>query len=1004
MRLKGLEQGGFTVFGAAGLAVVAALAGVYALPLAAAAQSVMRNGQCDRAHRRTSQRTRLEQSASATAKRARAHGSRSRAAKRQAPGDQHSGRGTVPDAQTANPAQQVESLPASPDTPAGAEIQADGSDSAGRTPEAVEPTLEQVSTPIAPTPAPPVTELPPRPTLQAVRTKHAPTIDGVIEDAEWRDAVPIVSFTQKAPFSGRVPTDKTTMRLIYDDDALYVAFDCEQASSPVVARLARRDRPSETDSVSVAFDSRADGRSAFEFSVSAAGVLVDGLRFDDSKISREWDGIWEAKTEVRGDSWSAELRIPLHVLRFATGAESAWKFQARRYISARQETDEWAYIPRDVGGEVSHYGRIEGLRGLGSSGSLELQPFILGRAGYQTPDPAIVSSGWTLRPSAGLDFKWHPADNFALDGTINPDFGQVEADRLILNLTTVELVFPEKRPFFLAGMDDFVTMTPIFYSRRIGRTPQAPRLSSDPRNTERLYDYAQAAPIYGALKLAGDLRGGWTVAALSAVTGPNEVDVVLPSGARQPRLLDPLTSYNVLRVRTELAPGLDIGVTGTATLRNEPGFGWPAWLTSSAQYSAAGGGINAAAPGGAPVTQRCPLGEIAPIDERCFHDAYVGSVDLVWRSPSGDYALRAQGYGSAIEGGPLRTLPDGTAIGAGDLGTGGTVRLSKQGGEHWLLDGTIAVQSRRLDFNDLGFMDRQNYVRGGAYVEYRTLEPWWALMETHTSAMAYAANNLDGLALGRGLVLMEDLVLDSRWTLSLAPYVAAPHFDDREVGDGTALERAALLGAVQAVSTDPRRSFVVSAQLAEERLENGTNFNAQLGITWQPLATAELQILSNYTYNFGEPRYAGTGQSASDLVFGRLEAQSVGVTLRASYTFVPTLTLQTYAQTFLAAGQYFDYAHFTAPIAGPRPIVRLSELVPGDAPAIRPDFERASLAVNVVLRWEYHLGSMLYLLYVRSQSPNVALDPVQAPRLDLNVIRNGSATDVFMIKLAYWLG
>jgi hypothetical protein len=923
--------------------------------------------------------------------------------------------------------------------PSGAEIQVDGHAGAGRTPARIElapgehtirvsaadrmPEERQIEIPFASstsvefelkqaanqpvataTPAATVSppepgELPPRPALRAVRAKQPPKIDGILDDLEWQRVEPIAAFTQKAPFGGRAPTEKTTLRLLYDDDSVYVAFDCEQLHSSVVALLARRDRPTESDSVSIALDSRSEGRSAFEFSVSAAGVLVDGMRFDDGKIAREWDEIWEAKTELHAHGWSAEFRIPLQALRFEPAPNQSWGFQARRYISAKQEADEWAYIPLDTGGEVSHYGRIEELRDLHHA-SLELQPFLLGRARYQAPDPAIASSGWNLRPSGGLDFKWHPTGNVALNGTINPDFGQVEADQLILNLSTVELVFPEKRPFFLAGMDDFATLTPIFYSRRIGRTQKTPTRSTVPLPTELLYDYPQPAPIYGALKLAGDLSGGWNIAALSAVTGPNEVDFALPDGARDPRLLDPLTSYNVLRVRTELVPRLDLGVIATATTRAEPGIGGlPLWLTSSPYYPelpASGTDV--------PTLQRCPQGETSRIGDRCFHDAYVGSVDFVWKSPSGEYAIRGQGTGSAIANGPTRTLPDGTVIGSGDLGAGGTLRLSKQGGEHWVVDGTLAAQSRKLDFNDLGFMQRQNDARAGAYAEYRTLEPWFLFIETHTSLLAYGQNNLDGLALARGALLMENLVLASRWALTLGGYASAAHFDDREVGDGTALQRAALLGLVQSVSTDTRRALIVSAQVAEERLEDGANFNVQVGATWHPMSMLELQLVPSYTYNFGEPRYAGTGQAPTDLVFGRLRADSASVTLHASYTFFPALTLQTYAQTFLASGHYFEYTHLLAPAAGPRPIVRLSDLVPGAAPATAADFERVSLALNVVLRWEYHLGSTLYLLYVRSQNPNIALQPLQTPRLDPLAIRTAPATDVLMLKIAYWIG
>lgn len=839
----------------------------------------------------------------------------------------------------------------------------------------------------------------PRLTLRAVRTARPPDLDGALDEPEWRKAAPSTTFMQKAPFGGRAPGNETTLRILYDDDAIYVAFDCEQRGTPVVALLSRRDRPVETDSVTVAFDSRGEGRSAFEFTVSAAGTLIDGIRFDDGKIAREWDEIWEAQTQVREGGWSAELRIPLRALRFEKAPEGEWGLQARRYVSTSQETDEWAYVPREAGGEVSHYGRLRGLNRLQSDHSLQLSPFVLGQVRHQAPDPSIAYQGWSHRLSAGLDFKWRPEDSVSLDGTVNPDFGQVEADQLILNLSKVELLFPEKRPFFLAGMDDFATNVPIFYSRRIGRTPSLPPLSTAPPGAERLHDFGQPSPIYGALKLAADLPGGWTVAGLSALTGPNHVDVVLPAGARVPRLIDPLTSFNVLRLRKRLARRFDVGLLATGASRGEPVSGLPDALTASTRYPV----VTDA--GGAAIGQRCPGGQITVVGERCFHDAYVGSADFVWTSPEGEYAVRGQTYGSVIHDGPARALPDGTSISSGDLGGGGLLRLSKQGGEHWLLDGSVAAHGRKLDYNDLGYMIRQNHVRVGAYAEYRTLEPFGGVLETHTSLLGYGENNLDGLALGRGLLLTENVVLQSRWTFTLGGYLSFAHFDDREVGDGTALERATLRGAVQAVASDPTRPLSFSAQVAEEHLDAGGNLAAQLGLLWQPISAAQLQVLSTYTQNVGEPRYAGTGVSENDLVFGRLDARSAGLTLRAACTLVPTLTLQAYAQAFLASGGYYDFAHFLAPLDGPRSVVRLSELASGgDPPPLRPDFERASLAVNVVLRWEYRLGSILYLLWVRSQNPTVELLPTQLPRLDPAVLRTAPASDVIMLKLSYWIG
>jgi hypothetical protein len=326
--------------------------------------------------------------------------------------------------------------------------------------------------------------------------------------------------------------------------------------------------------------------------------------------------------------------------------------------------------------------------------------------------------------------------------------------------------------------------------------------------------------------------------------------------------------------------------------------------------------------------------------------------------------------------------------------------MSKDGGGHWLGEVSFAGRGKKLDFDDLGFMDRQNYGRLGAYVEYRTLEPWWKILETHTWIRGFARDNWDGLALERFAYFQSTAVLSSHWSLALGGFVLGQVFDDREVGDGTALERDTTIGYTQSITTDPRSPVVLSVMGEED------NHNSRLqgGVTWRPLPNAELQVLPTLWYNFGEQRYAGTGDTATDLVFGRLSSSSAGATLRASYTFVPTVTLDTYSQLFLATGHYSNFTHFTEPTSGPHAVVHISDLVPGSPPPTSADFEEASLAINVVLRWEFSLGSTLFFVYARSQNPNVTLDPGQLPRLDFNAVRTAPAADTFMVKVAYWIG
>ena len=414
------------------------------------------------------------------------------------------------------------------------------------------------------------------PHLSAARIDKPPVLDGRLDEAVWQTAPASDGFTQKLPDDGKPPSERTVVKVLYDDDSLYVGIDCEQRKSEVIGRLTRRDRQVEADQVSIALDTRGDGKSAFEFMVNASGVLVDGLHFNDTDYSQDWDENWEAKTARTQHGWSAELRIPLRVLRFSARPVQSWGMQVKRYTSMTQELDEWAYTPRETAGEVSHYGRLDDLIGLSSKSPLELRPFVAGTMRHHDPSPSSgeLARGFQLLGSAGLDLKWHISQALTLDATFFPDFGQVEADQVVLNLTTFEQYYPEKRPFFLEGVDTFSTPLQLLYTRRIGRAPGAPEPLIDvapPGHERQEYIIHPPLPstIFGAAKLVGELDNHLSIGELVAITGRQSVDMLALNGTRVKRLADPLTTYKVLRLKREIGDNAHIGLTAMATNRVE---------------------------------------------------------------------------------------------------------------------------------------------------------------------------------------------------------------------------------------------------------------------------------------------------------------------------------------------------------------------------------------------------------------------------------------------------
>jgi hypothetical protein len=801
--------------------------------------------------------------------------------------------------------------------------------------------------------------------LSAVRVGKPPLIDGRLDDEAWRAAPGTDAFTQQYPYDGAAASERTQLRVLYDQGAIYFGFDCEQVRTPIVERLTRRDRDSESEWVWVYIDSRNDGKSAFVFAVNISGVLADGQIIDQTTFSWEWDENWEAKTMRTATGWSAEIRIPLRVLRFDSSLPvQSWGLQATRFIAQRQETDLWAYFPRDVGSPVAFLGRLDDLRGLKGGGAVELLPFGVGFARRRDATENMLGSGWNLGGSAGLNLKWHPAQDLTLDGAINPDFAQVEADQVILNLTNFETFLPEKRPFFLEGIDAFSFPLQVFYSRRIGAAPIAPTLGSN----LRLVDVPTPATIYGAGKLVGRLGPNWTVGAMSALTSGNTVTTVDMAGARTPLRIAPTTAFNVLRLKRELGGAGHVGLMGTGA---------------------------------------------SPIDDPGFHGAYLGGVDGRWRSPSAEYVLSGAFVQSYIRGGPVVQQLDGTEIGPGATSPGGFARVAKEGGKHLLWSAEYTGAGRKLQYNDVGYMARQNIHMLKASVGWRTLDPGRYTLETSSALEVTQNRNLSWLDLGQVYSLKTWVRLHNFSSVFVAADVAPARFDDREVGTGLALERASYWGGRIELASDPRR--LVTATLANQTQimpAGGYATSAQGTLVVHALRQLDIELLPQITWADGEYRFTRldptmglAGVADGSLLFGKLTARSVSATLRATYTFTPQLTLQAYTQAFLASGHYGDLRAVTPPVAAaassPVTLSGLAAAQALDSVTPGPDFQDAALNVNVVFRWEWRLGSTLYFVYTHSQIPRVAM-PMMPVSLSPGALGRGSSADVLLIKLSYW--
>jgi hypothetical protein len=845
-----------------------------------------------------------------------------------------------------------------------------------------------------------VAPLPPTPHLRATRTPSPPNLDGKLDDPVWKLAVPSSAFRQKVPHDGAAPTETTTVRVLYDDTAVYVGFDCPQTNFPVTQRLTRRDRWVEADAVGFDLGTRGDHKSTFEFSVNASGILYDSIRFNDTDFSQDWDENWDAATNVTEHGWTAEFRIPLRILRFPTLPVQSWDFQATRYISAKQESDDWAYFPRSVGGEVSHYGRLDGLEGLHELSPLELRPFVVGRLRRRDPTVGQLASGTDVWGSAGLDLRWHPTADLTLDATFNPDFAQVEADQVVLNLSTAPTYYPEKRPFFLEGFDALSTPYLLIYTRRIGRVAPIPVLRTDSTNNEQLVDVPEPTPIYGAAKLTGRIGEHWSVATVQAVTGPSDVQVQLGDGSRVSRRLDPLSTFNAVRIKRDLGGNAHVALMATAVTHAEEPELYPLLLPSAGYPSRAA---------------LCPIPlQLTPLQQttvtvapggRCTNDAYVGAVDWKWRSEDGEWTSTGQFATTVLENGPVRPVADGTQIHPGDLGWAMQGGLHKEGGKHWVGGVTGDVESRAFEIEDLGYNQRANQITSWADLERRELDPFGPFLENHFNIHFSETYDFSGTRVSQPLYFQDFGRFSNFWWFYSDVHYRSDRFDDREVGDGTALERAARVGGEAAVQTDPTKRLTGGVDQIVDVMRDALDMNGNANVSVKVLSQWDLDVLPTWQWSYGEPRFAESGPAPGQYLFGKLDAKALGLTLRTTYTFAPRLTLQGYAQLFLASGHYSDTSQYQSNPSAPRPLVHVTELTPytGMVP-FNPDFEQGVLNVNVVLRWEYTLGSILYVVYTRAQVPTTVLGPTDVGTLNLGAVGRAPTSDAVLVKVSFWWG
>lgn len=840
------------------------------------------------------------------------------------------------------------------------------------------------------------------------------TLDGRLDEETWRLAPPAGELQQRDPVEGAAPSQRSDIRIVYDNEAVYIGarlFDTHPDS--VVALLARRDGQAAADRFLVFIDSYHDRRTGYYFGVNAAGTLYDGTLYNDDWDDDTWDGVWQGAVHRDSLGWSAELRIPYSQLRFRQSSDLTWGINFKREIARRNEQDYLVYVPSNQSGFVSRFPVLTGLAGIRPPRRLEVLPYVTARsehgpvsAGNPFRDGSLQAAG------AGADVKFGLGSNLTLDATVNPDFGQVEVDPAVVNLSDFETFFDEKRPFFIEGADIFHFgqggsnnfwgfnwgSPSFFYSRRIGRTPQGAVPSADHVNMP------SATSILGAVKLSGRLRPGWSIGALQAVTQREFADLDV-GGVHGEAEVEPLAYYGVVRSSLELGEGrAGIGMISSLAVRDFD----DAVLRDRVNSRSLGLGV----------------------DAWTFLDAGKEWALTGWfgGSRNDGSATRI----TALQRAPLHYFhrPDATHLGVDEdatsmSGVSGRILLNRQRGA-WRFNAALGMISPGFDVSDLGFQFRSDLINSHLVTGYRWSQPGTLARRGNLNLATFRSWDFEGNTTWAGYFSSGWMQLHNYWELEGVAVYNPETINTRLTRGGpvTVNPHGVELGTW--LYSDRRQALVFNAGVSTNQYAEGSTseWNINAGVEWRPSSRILLSVSPTLSLSRTAAQYVGTyadehatATFGSRYVFGALDQRAISASIRLNYIFSPTLSLQVYAQPLVSSNDFSDYKELAAPRSydfltygeGGSTFDASTGTADPDGPGgpAAPisignrDFTFASLRGNAVLRWEYLPGSTFFLVWTQTRAVEEEIGNFGLGR-STGALFEQQGTNTVLAKVSWW--
>ena len=864
-----------------------------------------------------------------------------------------------------------------------------------------------------------------KPTLEAAPRTGDITIDGHLDEAAWLAAYPTKHFIQREPIEGAKPGQVTEVRVLYDDRALYIgARMYDDSPKDIAKQLVRRDESGQFDFFTVSIDPNNDKRTGYQFRISASGVQRDAYLYNDVKRDTAWNAVWASRVSIDKQGWVAEMRIPLSQIRYEVKDEQqSWGINFRRRRLATNETMDFALQSRVRYGRVSVFGRLEGLH-LPTEGSrIELRPYVLGSARTEKAEQDNpFFDGSELNTRMGLDLRYGLGSSYTLDMAFNPDFGQVEVDPAVVNLSEFETFFQERRPFFvedaqvfdfnLSGRDELI------YSRRIGRQPRGRTPDGSAYS-----DVPTETTILGAAKITGRSVGGTSIGAMAALTGHEKGRA---SSSSDGQILEfsaePRTKFGVFRIRRDFRNGAtQVGAVSTLLHRDLPKDGSFDFLTSSALTT----GVD-------------------------FEHNWGGGRNRDWAIYGYLSGSRVHGKSEALlrlqqSSNHYFQRPDATRFAVDSTATSMSgynwrFSLAKRDSKNWSGSIWFAEISPGFEINDLGFSRSNERIDGGARVEYRNITPGRFFREYSFRAFTFYNFRHEALddpwawdswrqAYKSGVFYTSaDFELDNYWEIGLDTRYSPTRFSDTLTRGGPIMESPGSYSFGLDIGSDRRGRASIRSDLEYEKVQHGGyRWSTSIDASIRPTSNFELEISPNIHWGQNPSQYVTQTDVipfeptlGSRYLFSDLKRQSFSLETRLNVTFSPYLTLQLYAQPLLSSGNYLNYKQLLRSKSFAFDILSLGEqyfIDPADGQRhldfdgdgtsdiglSDPNFNIQSLRMNVVLRWEYRPGSRVFFVWQQNRKKQDQTGSIKLGR-DLGNLFGAESENIFIIKFNYWFG